>query len=139
MELSTLLLSTLMGLTAQPARVSTYELPAVAGLWQVEDGLSCQERYNFGRDARLTTTSAGERTEGEYRFRYPSDRGLPVLAMVTHTDNNEPDCSGNQIDQSGNTMAVFVRLDNRHSPKMMQWCVDSDAGECPVRLRRILP
>lgn len=138
MDLSTLLLGALFGLSPQPTAVATYELPAIAGLWQVIDDSPCYERYNFGRGSSLTTTSADERTEGEYRFRYVGE-GLPVLAMTTQSDNNAPDCAGKQVDQSGDTTAVFVKLDNRHSPKTMAWCTDSQANHCPVSLRRVLP
>lgn len=100
---------------------------------------SCQERYNFGANGKLTTTSGKERTEGEYLFRYIEESSLPALAMTTTFDNNEPDCSGNIINQSNDSFAFFVKLDNRHNPTKMQWCQDKDGKDCHARFWRILP
>lgn len=133
--------------------VTVYELPAIAGLWQIdlsqETDLTqktnaqkprlCQERYNFGKNGALITTSAKEYTEGQYRFDYISELPLPVLAMKTTYDNNQPDCLGNSIDQTGDTMAVFVKLDRKHNPKTMQWCSDLGGQDCTSTLYRILP
>lgn len=141
--LSVLALSSLMAFSnpAEQSVIGTYQLPAIAGLWEIEleDRASCREYYNFGKDSNLTTTSGGERTTGEYRFTYVDELSLPVLAIKTEYDNNQPDCSGNQIDQSGNTFAVFVKLDARHDPKHMQWCNDPDGKVCTAKFRRILP
>lgn len=124
-------------------KISTYELPAVAGLWQIElDNPiheNCQERYNFGRDGKLTTTSGKERTIGSYRLQHFEDFPLPVLAMTTKFDNNETDCSGNQVNQAGNSAAMFVKFDSRHDPKKMQWCSDPDGQVCTSTLTKVLP
>lgn len=146
MELTALSLSALMSLmsaTAENQKIATYELPAVAGLWQIQlekpiDN-ACYERYNFGRDGKLTTTSGAERTFGDYRLQYVDGFELPVLAMHTKFDNNEVDCSGNQVDQSKESLAVFVKLDSRHNPKTMAWCNDPMGQDCPSNLHKILP
>lgn len=123
--------------------VTTYELPAIAGLWQIDlqnpTSNACQERYNFGKDGALMATSGDEYTKGQYRFDYMADLPLPVLAIKTTYDNNQPDCLGEQIDQTGNTMAMFVKLKQKHHPTTMQWCQDLDGKNCVATLYRVLP
>lgn len=122
--------------------IDTYELPAISGLWvnEVGDGTpKCREQYNFGKNGTLTTVSLGEKTTGTYRFVYADEMPLPMLAMVTKTDNNEPDCLGNQVDQSGDSMAFFVKLDSRHTPTKMWWCKDPYGDMCFAYLYRVLP
>lgn len=141
--LSALALTSLMNLAnpnPQPV-VGEFELPAISGLWRIElpSEVGCQEHYNFGRDGALATTSGAERTVGDYRFSYVKDFELPILAMRTERDNNAPDCMGNQIDQTGNSFAVFVKLDSRHAPTTMQWCNDAGGRLCHSTLRRVLP
>lgn len=145
------LVSALLSLSNPAADVVTvYELPAITGLWQIDlsqendaqtpiNAHSCQERYNFGKNGALITTSAKEYTEGQYRFNYISEMPLPVLVMKTIYDNNQPDCLGFSVDQTGDTMAVFVKLDRKHNPKTMQWCSDLGGQDCTSTLYRILP
>ncbi len=138
MDLTALLLASLVNITTPQSEVGVYELPAIAGLWQLDD-LSCQERYNFGRDGKLITTSGDERTTGEYRFGYGRDESLPVLAIRTRYDNGQADCMGNREDQSNNSFAVFVALNDRHNPTTMQWCDDEQGNHCGFRFSRVLP
>lgn len=146
----------------QGNHIQTYQLPAIAGLWQVtslQDAKQssgdandtdahqrksihesdCQERYNFGVNGKINTVSGQERTSGEYRFAYVEEVGLPVLAMITNYDNNLPDCSGYQVDQTNNSLAVYVKLDSRHNPKIMQWCEDKEGQTCRITFERVLP
>lgn len=120
----------------------SYELPAIAGLWQLDvprQGGVCPERYNFGKDGRFSTQSSEEYTKGEYQFAYVSDLPLPALAIKTQYDNKAPDCSDNQIDQTGEIFAGFVKLDGKHNPTTMQWCSDPLGQDCGVVLKRVLP
>lgn len=147
---SALALSSLMSLadpTPKPV-VSEFELPAISGLWKMKlDNVNlnqqvaqhCQEYYNFGRNGVLTTTSGTERTVGNYRFSYAEEFDLPILAVQTEWDNNAPDCLGNQIDQSGDNFAVFVKLNNRHEPTVMEWCNDFSGQLCYSYLHKVLP
>ncbi len=139
------ILSTLaMGgsLTNQPktqvAQVSTYALPSIAGQWQLQlkDAkiAGCQERYNFGRDLQFLGSSGAEFTIGKYLFSQMSD-GLPVLAVQTQFDNNAMDCSGNQVDQTGDILLTYIKQDNN----TMQWCDDPDGKNCSMTLKRVLP
>lgn len=123
--------------------IDNYQLPAIAGLWvqQIKDdnGDMCQEFYNFGKNGKLTTVSRTEKTEGNYIFKRTDEFNLPLLAVHTTKDNNEKDCQGQQIDQTGHTMGIFVKLDSRHNPKTMWWCSDSNGNECLASLQRVLP
>lgn len=124
----------------QEAQIYTYELSAISGLWQLDLGENtCQERYNFAADGQLNTTSGAELTMGEYAFFYAEESDLPVLIANTVYDNNGVDCSGNQVDQAQTSMTVFVKLDNKHSPTLMEWCSDPEGQHCGAMLRRILP
>lgn len=140
------LMSALLSLSTvvdEPA-VATYELPAIAGLWQIDlknptSKAVCQERYNFGKDGALMTKSGDEYTKGQYRFDSMVDLPLAVLAIKTTYDNGKSDCSGENMDQTGNTMAMFVRLDQKHNPITMQWCSDPMGNDCVATLHRVLP
>lgn len=126
------------------AQIGVYELPAVSGLWQLAPSESrpvsddCQERYNFGKNGQLKTVSGAEITYGQYAY-VVQPEGLPILAMQTVHDNNAPDCSGAQVDQSGDVFSTFVSLDSRHDPTVMRWCSDSVGQKCHATLQRILP
>lgn len=124
----------------QIANVSTYILPTIVGQWQLDLSnvknaqANCQERYNFARDQKFLGVSGQERTYGEYLFSAVSD-GLPALAIQTQYDNNQVDCSGQQIDQTGDILVAYVK---QHG-NIMQWCSDSEGKKCEMTLRRILP
>lgn len=150
-SLHSFLMTSLLALNApaqpiQEAKIEVYEIPAMAGLWQVaketvpdnNNNNACLERYNFGLKGHVQTTSGDEVTYGQYRYVH-QEEGLPVLAIKTIYDNNAPDCSGVQIDQSGQAFATFVSLNNRHDPTLMQWCSDKQGQRCTVTLQRVLP
>lgn len=119
--------------------IEAYEIPAISGLWAYDANNHCREYYNFGKNGTLTTVSAGEKTKGNYRFVHSDELPMPMLAITTNQDNNEPDCLGVQKDQSGDTMAFFVKLNSRHTPSKMQWCATTDEQSCFNELYRILP
>lgn len=149
-SLQSVLMTSLLALnisspSVQEAKIGTYELPVIAGLWQLQKDdesaqadMICHEQYNFGQDGNLTTVSGVEKTYGYYRYRI-QEEGLPVLAVKTVYDNNAPDCSNTQIDQSGQTFATFVSLDSRDNPTRMYWCDDGQGKNCTTTLKRILP
>lgn len=125
----------------QVAKVSTYILPTIAGSWRLDlqdkdpKQPSCQEVYHFDRDDKMTGVSGKEFTYGKYAYA-PTDT-LPAMVIRTTYDNNAPDCSGKQIDQSGEMLLAFVKL----SPdeRQMQWCSDPEGKKCFMTLNRILP
>lgn len=125
----------------QVAKVSTYILPNISGAWRLDlpetdpKQPACQEIYKFDRDDQMTGTSGQEFSYGKYAYA-PTD-GLPALAIRTIYDNNAPDCSGKQIDQSGETLMAFVKLSK--DERQMQWCGDPEGKKCDMTLHRILP
>lgn len=94
----------------------------------------CHEIYNFDEDYKFRVVSNQEWTWGHYLVTYP-DEGLPIIGIKTLYDNNKIDCSGNQIDQSGESTIAY--LDYQGST--MRWCSDPEGKECSVTFHRIFP
>ncbi len=94
----------------------------------------CRELYNFAADNEMWTVSGKESTYGRYLVTHRDD-GLPVIAIKTIYDNNEVDCSGNQVDQTDEALIAFLN----HDGNKMQWCADPDGNECFMNFNRILP
>lgn len=125
----------------QVAKISTYILPSISGAWQLDlpqtdpKQPACQEIYRFGADNQMLGVSGQEFSYGKYA--YGDTEGLPALAIRTTYDNNAPDCSGKQIDQSGETLVAYVKMSK--DEREMQWCGDSKGQKCNMTLHRILP
>lgn len=94
----------------------------------------CRELYNFAADNEVWTVSGKELTYGRYLITH-REEGLPIIAIKTVYDNNEVDCSGNQVDQTDEAMIAFVN----HDGNQMQWCADPEGNECFMNFNRILP
>lgn len=94
----------------------------------------CREFYNFGTDNEMWAVSGKEWTYGRYMVTH-REEGLPIIAIQTIYDNNEVDCSGNQIDQTDEALIAFLK----HDGNQMQWCADSEGLECSMSLNRVLP
>lgn len=94
----------------------------------------CREIYNFAADNEMWAVSGKEWTYGRYLITH-REEGLPIIALKTIYDNNEVDCSGNQIDQTDEALIAFLSHDNNQ----MQWCADPDGKECFMTFHRILP
>ena len=94
----------------------------------------CRELYNFGADNEMWAVSGKERTYSRYLVTH-REEGLPVIAIRTVSDNNEIDCSGNQVDQTGEALIAFLN----HDGNKMQWCADPEGKECFMDFRRVLP
>ncbi len=124
----------------QEAEISTYILPNIAGLWQLEltdidpNQPACRERYHFGKGGEFIGISGKEFTYGKYLYSHNSD-SLPAIAIQTTYDNNVTDCSGNKIDQTGDIMATYVKLQGNQ----MQWCKDNQGKKCNMKFYRVLP
>lgn len=145
--------------------ITTHISPAIAGQWEVdlEDAQKkaqdkfaklskdnqaqdlkappkitannqCRELYNFAPDNEVWTVSGKEWTYGHYLVTH-RDEGLPIIAIRTVYDNNEKDCSGSQVDQSGEAFVAFLQ----HEGDKMQWCADEQGAECFMSFHRILP
>ena len=94
----------------------------------------CRELYNFAADNEMWSVSGKEWTYGRYLVTH-REEGLPIIAIKTVYDNNEVDCSGNQIDQTDEALIAFLN----HDGNQMQWCADPDGKECFMNFKRILP
>lgn len=94
----------------------------------------CRELYNFGADNEMWAVSGKEWTYGRYLVTH-REEGLPIIAIKTIYDNNEKDCSGNQVDQSDEALIAFLK----HEGNKMQWCADPDGKECYMNFHRVLP
>ena len=94
----------------------------------------CRELYNFGADNEMWAVSGKEWTYGRYLVTH-REEGLPVIAIKTIYDNNEVDCSGNQVDQSDEALIAFLY----HDGNQMQWCADPEGTKCFMSFNRVLP
>lgn len=94
----------------------------------------CRELYNFGADNEMWAVSGKEWTYGRYLVTH-REEGLPIIAIKTVYDNNEADCSGNQIDQTGEALIAFLKYEGNQ----MQWCADPEGKECYMSFNRVLP
>ena len=94
----------------------------------------CRELYNFGADNEMWAVSGKEWTYGRYLVTH-REEGLPIIAIKTVYDNNEVDCSGNQVDQTNEALIAFLY----HDDNQMQWCADPDGQECFMNFNRVLP
>ncbi|SNT69983.1 hypothetical protein [Psychrobacter sp. LV10R520-6] len=94
----------------------------------------CRELYNFGADNEMWAVSGKEWTYGRYLVTH-REEGLPIIAIKTIYDNNEKDCSGNQVDQSDEALIAFLN----HDGNRMQWCADPDGKKCYMNFHRVLP
>ncbi len=94
----------------------------------------CREIYHFGADNEMWSVSDKEWTYGRYIVTH-LEEGLPIIALKTIYDNNEKDCSGNQVDQSGESFIAFMN----HEGNRMQWCADPDGKECFMTFKKVLP
>lgn len=94
----------------------------------------CREIYHFGADNEMWSVSDKEWTYGRYIVTH-LEEGLPIIALKTIYDNNEKDCSGNQVDQSGESFIAFMN----HKGNQMQWCADPEGKECFMTFKKVLP
>lgn len=114
--------------------------PEIVGLWGMEipDNKKCVEYYNFKGNNNVVIKSGSEWTTGLYDYQPSQDPAtqIPALIMQVKYDNNEKDCSGNQVDQSGEISQYFVKWQNSNT---INFCANEKAEQCFAVLRRILP
>ncbi len=115
--------------------------PLIAGLWAMTiPQVSCVEYYNFREDGLFVVKSAEEWSLGKYVYQLPDAEAmattLPLLTMAIQYDSNVPDCSGNNVDQSGEVQRQYVKwVDSAH----IKFCATEDGQQCELGLRKILP
>lgn len=114
--------------------------PEIVGLWGMEipNNRKCIEYYNFKSDNDVIIKSGEEWSSGIYDYQ-PSaqpDEQLPALVLQVKFDNNQKDCSGQQVDQTGEISQYFVKWKN---PYTIDFCSNAKAEQCFATLRRVLP
>lgn len=131
--------------------ITTHISPAIAGQWEldlentsivkagainstIKRNNQCRELYNFGADNEMWAVSGKEKSYGKYLVTHRDD-GLPLIAIKTVYDNNEMDCSGNQVDQTDESFIAFLSYDDN----TMQWCADDKGEECFMSFYRVRP
>lgn len=114
--------------------------PEIVGLWGMEipNNKKCIEYYNFKGNNNVVIKSGDEWTSGLYDYQPAQDpsQQIPALILQVKYDNNEKDCSGNQVDQSGEISQYFVKWQNSYT---INFCANEKAEQCFAVLRRVLP
>ena len=115
--------------------------PEILGLWGIEipGNKSCVEFYNFRGNNEVVVNSAKEWSAGLFDYQPSPDNTLeksPVLIMQIKYENNERDCSGNQVNQSGEISQYYVRW---KSPNVINFCASEQEDKCFATLKRVLP
>ena len=120
-------------------RISTR--PEILGLWGMEipNNKKCTEYYNFRSGNEVVVNSDKEWSVGLFEYQPTQDittNALPTLVMQVNYENNEKDCSGNQVDQSGEISQYFVKW---ATPNMINFCSTDQGSQCFATLKRVLP
>lgn len=120
-------------------RISTR--PDILGLWgmHIPSNKKCVEYYNFRGGNEVVVNSDKEWSVGLFEYQPPIDiaqNQLPTLVMQVNYENNEKDCSGNQIDQAGELSQYFVKWS---TPNQIDFCTTEKGNECFATLNRVLP
>lgn len=115
--------------------------PEILGLWGMEipTNQSCTEYYNFRGGNEVVVKSDKEWSVGIFEYQPSEDmttNAPSTLVMQVNYENNEKDCSGNQVDQSGELSQYFVRW---NTPNVINFCSTEQDGQCFATLKRVLP
>ena len=121
--------------------VEVVNRPLIAGLWGMTiPNVSCIEYYNFKENGEFIVKSAGEWSWGKYVYQLPEMEAmattLPQLTLGILYDSNDMDCSGNQINQTGEVQQEYVKW---ISPSHIKFCATADGQQCPLELHKVLP
>ena len=112
--------------------------PAIYGLWGMKiPGHQCIEYYNFKNNGQTVIHSAKEWSTGVYEYQ-PSNENKKIgaLALQIKYDNNEKDCSNQQINQTGEVSQYFVHWKDDNN---IQFCDSAEGNKCFADLKRVLP
>lgn len=120
-------------------RISTR--PEILGLWGMDmpQNKKCVEYYNFRSGNEVVVNSAKEWSVGMFEYQPSPDNTLsilPTLVMQVNYENNETDCSGNKVDQSGEVSQYFVKWKNANQ---INFCASELGKDCFATLHRVLP
>ena len=125
---------------ARANEVRAISRPEIMGLWGMEiaNNKKCVEYYNFRGMSEVVIKSNQEWSYGLYGYLPSEDHKehLPVLALQIKYDNNQMDCSGQTVDQTGEVSQYFVKWENDHT---INFCANEKGDKCFATLRRVLP
>jgi hypothetical protein len=113
--------------------------PEIVGLWGMEINKNqCIEYYNFKSNNELIVKSGKEWSTGFYEYEpmLDMDDQKNILSIHIAYDNNEVDCSGDKVDQTGELSQYNIKW---KTPKSIELCSPEPNGECFATLRRVLP
>lgn len=124
---------------ANTIKVSTR--PEILGLWgmDIPGNKKCVEYYNFRGSNEVIVNSGKEWSSGLYDYQPSPDNTLekwPALIMQVKYENNERDCSGDQVDQSGEISQYYVQWKDAST---LNFCAAEESDKCFATLRRVLP
>lgn len=128
-----------VGSPSQSLRQNTSDyLSPITGVWQLQldQVADCKEIYNFKENNQLSVVSGQEWTSGSYYFKYNRESELPRFVMITEADDNNIDCSGNQVDQTGDGLVAYYK---KESASQFKLCADDAGAICFMTFNRILP
>jgi hypothetical protein len=128
-------------LEASAEQISIKLRPEIVGLWgmQFEKKNKCIEYYNFKSNNEVVVKSGKEWSTGVYDYQRSPEmmtKNLSALTMQIQFDNNEVDCSGIQVDQTGEVTQYIVKWKD---PRTVDLCNNENSNECFATLRRVLP
>src|SRR5690606_5997234 len=99
--------------------------PEIVGLWGMEipNNKKCIEYYNFKGNNNVLIKNGDAWTSGLYDYQTTQDpsQKIPVLILQVRYENNETECSGNQVDQCGEMSHYFVKWQN---PSTINCCAN---------------
>ena len=123
-----------------PSTIKIVTRPEIMGLWGMEipNNKKCTEYYNFRNANEVIVKSGQEWSYGIYDYQPSPDKNeqLAGLIMQIKYDNNETDCSGQKVDQSGEVSQYFVHCKNADT---INFCANEKGQQCFATLRRVLP
>lgn len=128
--------------TVQPkSDIEVLNRPLIAGLWGMKiPNANCTEYYNFKENGDFFVKSSGERSIGKYVYQLPEmaamAKNLPQLTLGVLYDNNDVDCSGNKINQTGEVHQEYVKW---ISASRIKFCETVDGMKCQLELDKVLP
>lgn len=114
--------------------------PEIVGLWGMEIAKKnkCVEYYNFKSNSDILIKSGSEWSTGVYAYQPTPDpsSALSALTIQIQYDNNEVDCSGIQVNQTGEIMQYCVKW---KTPRTLSLCDSENSEQCFATLHRVLP
>ena len=126
--------------TVAPLVVQVTTRPEIMGLWGMEipNNKQCVEYYNFRSANDVVIKSGQEWSSGLYDYQPSADQKeqLSALVMQIKYDNNGKDCSGMQVDQTGEMSQYFVKWTDQHT---INFCTNKKGEQCFATLHKVLP